>query len=431
MFDLKIPIARLRRMIHVISRPAKRRTLSGGIVIYPYRGYGSRREIFLMGRVFKQPGRPPAPQDSLRDDLADITRRLFRRGVAGINVKARLNGTEQVTQSDRDGYFRFHMRLDRPMKQNGPESLWHKVPIEVDQNGRAALAARAEILVPPPQARHLIISDIDDTVIYTGVADKLKMLIRLFLQGAQSRVAFPGTAALYNALHQGVSRSEMNPMLYVSRGPWSLYEILDEFFNMHGIPVGPVLFLREWGLSPRRPFPRRSRGHKAKLIRRMLDLYHDLPAVLIGDSGQHDPEIYTRMVREYPGRVKAVYIRNISPSPERHAAIETLAKEVTAQGSTLFLAADSFAMAAHMAQMGLISDRALFHVMQERTQQGESRLEPTLRVEAPDPAETRAAVERGELKRKLEQSLATRDNPANIAVQSGSLKNDKDEGSKV
>jgi phosphatidate phosphatase APP1 len=79
------------------------------------------------------------------------------------------------------------------------------------------------------------------------------MLWRLFVEDAQSRVAFPGVAALYRALHAGVSGQEANPILYVSRAPWGLYDILDEFFDLHGIPVGPVLFLREWGSRGRAP----------------------------------------------------------------------------------------------------------------------------------------------------------------------------------
>ena len=55
-------------------------------------------------------------------------------------------------------------------------------------------------------------------------------------------------------------------MLYVSRAPWGLYEMLSEFFQRHGIPVGPVLFLREWGLSWTHPLPRRATDHKQALI---------------------------------------------------------------------------------------------------------------------------------------------------------------------
>ena len=62
-------------------------------------------------------------------------------------------------------------------------------------------------------------------------------------------------------------------MLYVSRAPWSIYEVLDGFFRQHDIPVGPVLFLREWGMTLQRPLPRRGKAHKLELIRRMLDLY--------------------------------------------------------------------------------------------------------------------------------------------------------------
>ena len=147
-----------------------------------------------------------------------------------------------------------------------------------------------------------MISDIDDTVIETGVANKLKMLWNLFMQGPRSRVAFPGIAALLQALHRGASGHEQNPMLYVSRGPWSIHDTLDEFFNLHRIPVGPILFLREWGLTLQRPLPRRAQDHKLELIRNMLALYRHLPFILIGDSGQRDPEIYTQVVREHPGR---------------------------------------------------------------------------------------------------------------------------------
>ena len=172
----------------------------------------------------------------------------------------------------------------------------------------------------------MVISDIDDTVMHTGVASKAMMLWRLFMQGAESRVAFPGVAAFLRALHAGASGAEHNPMLYVSRAPWTNYEVLDAFFRLHGIPVGPLLFLREWGLTVQSPLPRRGKGHKLELIRNMLALYRDLPFVLVGDSGQRDPEIYAQVVREHPGRVLAVYVRNVSRDPERVRAIEALAR---------------------------------------------------------------------------------------------------------
>ena len=85
---------------------------------------------------------------------------------------------------------------------------------------------------------------------------------------------------------------------------------------------GPVLFLREWGLTLQSPLPRRGKGHKLALIRDMLSLYDDLPFVLLGDSGQRDPDIYAQVVRENPGRVLAIYIRNVRSDPQRVGAIE-------------------------------------------------------------------------------------------------------------
>jgi len=194
------------------------------------------------------------------------------------------------------------------------------------------------------------------------------MLWRLFMQDPADRVAFPGTAALLNALHRGRTGDEMNPMLYVSRGPWSIYELLDEFFNRHEIPVGPILFLREWGLTLSNPLPRRANGHKLALIRNMLELYDTLPFILIGDSGQKDPEIYAQVVEEHPGRVEAIYIRDVTRSAERDEGIAELARQVEAAGSTLIVAADSMTMARHAAARGLIAPAFEGEVAEERAE---------------------------------------------------------------
>jgi phosphatidate phosphatase APP1 len=327
-------------------------------------------------------------------------------------LAARFGGAAQRVTTDRDGYFRVHLR---PAQPPPGDRLWHAIDLELIRPAEARAAG--ELFVPPRTARYVVISDIDDTVMETGVASKLTMLWRLFAQGVRSRVAFPGVAALYRALHGGASGAELNPMLYVSRGPWSLYEVLDAFFHLHGIPVGPILFLREWGLSLRHPFPRRAPDHKLALIRAMLGLYRDLPFLLVGDSGQRDPEIYTQLVREYPGRVLAIYIRNVSRQPERLHAIDTLAQEAVASGSSLLLAADSFAMAAHAAERGFISATALAAVLAERVaQQGEPDLHPTRTVQRPIPEDTREAGEPGAVQAALAEETGT-EAPPNVVVE--------------
>jgi phosphatidate phosphatase APP1 len=98
----------------------------------------------------------------------------------------------------------------------------------------------------------------------------------------------------------------------------------------------------------------------------MLRIYHDLPFILIGDSGQKDPEIYAKIVTEHPGRVLAVYIRDIESDPERRSALEKLGSRINDAGSRLLVAEDSFAMAKHAANHGFISDKALSGVMEDR-----------------------------------------------------------------
>src|SRR5215210_5157195 len=350
------------RVLGLIARPVREAQGGGGLVLEPYRGYGSRTEVFLIGRVFQQSQPNQAVREAdLRTQLRDTGRRIARRAVANAVVTAQFCGTEERITTDQDGYFRIHLR---PQRSPAADRTWHVMDLALEQP--QVVQAQGQVFVLPEHCRYVVISDIDDTIMHTGVAIKLKMLWRLFVQDAESRVAFPGVAALYRALYAGVPGTEANPMLYVSRAPWGIYDMLDEFFTLHGIPVGPVLFLREWGVSWKSPLPRKAEEHKRELIRNMLALYRDLPFILIGDSGQHDPEVYREIVDEHPGRVLAVYIRNVSRDTSRVREIEELAIVLAASGSSLVLAADSVAMAEHAARLGLIATDAVLRVANER-----------------------------------------------------------------
>lgn len=376
------------RLLALLARPARKARGEAGLVVEPYRGYGSPEEIFLIGRVFRQanPERAAGPYD-VRAHLRDIGRRIRRRKVAGARLTARFCGASEAIVTDRDGYFRCHLR---PATKPDARIAWHRVDLTLEAEPPVAL--QAEVFIPPEHCRFAVISDIDDTVMRTGVANKAKMLWRLFVADAQERVAFPGAAALYRALHAGIGAQgasgkashEANPMLYVSRAPWGIYEMLTAFFRLHDIPAGPILFLREWGLSWRHPLPRKAEAHKQELIAHMMALYADLPFVLIGDSGQHDPEVYAQIVAAHPGRVRAVYIRDVSRTRSRRAEIARLTDAVTAAGSHLVLAADSTAIAEHAARLGLIARAGVAAVAGERAGDTTDTPARTHRVTAPE-----------------------------------------------
>jgi len=389
----------LIRMLGIAARPVQEAQGERGVVIQPYRGYGSRSEVFLIGRVFRQ-SRPQAEtgRGDLLTNLRDIGRRIARRAIPNAVVTARFYGAEETVTTDKDGYFRVHLS---PALPPPVDRSWHIMDLSLPQP--QAVQAQAQIFIPPASCRYVVISDIDDTVMETGVANKLRMLWRLFVEDAQSRVAFPGVGALYRALHAGASGDQHNPMLYVSRAPWGIYEVLEEFFDQHGIPVGPILFLREWGVSWRSPLPRKAEDHKRELIHNMLALYGDLPFILMGDSGQHDPEIYRQIVEEHPGRVLAVYIRNVSRNPERIREIEGLAKVVAGAGSSLVLAADSVAIAEHAVSLGLVSPETVSEVRDERTAASQTEREaPTYSLQRSTPTRTAEAVAQGDLKDLVE-----------------------------
>ena len=134
--------------------------------------------------------------------------------------------------------------------------------------------------MPPSDAEFGVISDIDDTIIYSNVTRKLRMMVTLALSNAHTRKPFWGVAAFYRALHRG-----RNPFFYVSKSPWNLYVPLLEFLQRQQLPAGPLLLARFWPGYEERSQGQGDRGHSRHLSRRFR-------FILIGDSGEEDPEIY-------------------------------------------------------------------------------------------------------------------------------------------
>ena len=164
-------------------------------------------------------------------------------------------------------------------------------------------------------------------------------------------------------------------MLYVSRAPWGIYELLEAFFQRHDIPVGPILFLREWGLSWRHPLPRRAVDHKRLLIEAMMALYADMPFVLIGDSGQHDPEVYRQhrraLRRPGPRRLHPRH-RRARPRAGRRGRGDGRGA-AAAGGASRARAPTACAIAEDAARLGLIAPDAVEEVrarVEERRRDG-------------------------------------------------------------
>jgi phosphatidate phosphatase APP1 len=337
----------------VRSRVGGNRTLR----VATYRSYGTATELRVMGRVLRDAELPASVAEaSSWENLLATYRRFETDEVPGARVRITLGDATTECSAGNEGYFEAVLRPTNPLP---PDDAWHTAAIELlSPIGSEPVRATARSLVPAAAARFGIVSDIDDTVIQSDATALLRMARHLLLGNARTRMPFAGVAAFYRALQGGAGGHASNPLFYVSSSPWNLYDLLIEVFEHNGIPLGPLM-LRDWGLTSEELLPTRHAAHKGVAIARILDTYPHLPFVLIGDSGQEDPEIYASIIRQYPGRILAAYIRSIRRDDVRVGAVNQLAEELRAVGGKLVLADDTTAAAHHAAEHGWIEASAL------------------------------------------------------------------------
>jgi phosphatidate phosphatase APP1 len=345
-------------------RRKRARNFNNPLMILPFFGFGTAEKIYLKGRVLENEGDILATDtDSVWRNLANMYRRFETDEVPFAKIRAASQGAETETISDKEGYFEVELSPVGDLA----EKLWHEVNLEllepISLEGQTAQAT-GHILTVTENSRFGVISDIDDTVITTNVTNRLKMLLTTLTTNEHTRVPFEGVSAFYRALQRGAGGAENNPIFYVSSSPWNLYTLLIEFFKKHEIPLGP-LFLKDFGTHT--PFKSGDhQSHKLENIKRILETFPRLPFVLVGDSGEQDPEIYYQVVKQYPNRIRAVYIRDVNPKPERIEAINKLNAEINKVGSELVFAPDSEFAARHAVAEGLIAADELENIRVEK-----------------------------------------------------------------
>ncbi|MDB5792702.1 MAG: hypothetical protein JWQ80_2726 [Massilia sp.] len=348
---------RLARTAGQFASGALRRLRDQGagrnLMVLPYHGFGNAHRIWIKGRVLDEFSyREQSEHDSSWSNLVALYRRLESDEVAQARVLAHMGGRTYETATDAGGYFAF----DIAPAQAAGQALaggWHTVELELPEHegpDGAPVRATAQVNVPWASARFGIISDIDDTVLWTNVTNKFNMALMLARSNHHTRKPFKGVAAFYRALNEGAGGNEDNPLFYVSSSPWHLFGPLVDFLRVQDIPLGPLL-LRELKV---RDLLSSNHNHKLDKIELILNFYPDMQFVLIGDSGEQDPEIYTEIVRRHPTSVRMIYIRNVNPDPARIDALDRLIEEVSSTGTQLILCPDSVFAASHAAAEGLI-----------------------------------------------------------------------------
>ena len=170
---------------------------------------------------------------------------------------------------------------------------------------RRAPDTAAVAFVVPADDRPLVVSDIDDTVLITGVKERLKMVGRTLVGDPTDREVVDGMPGLLAAL-----AGKEAPVFYVSTSPWNLYQRLADTLAHHHVPAGPLL-LTDWGFGRKQMLVRPALEYKVETITGLLADFPGREAVLVGDSGQHDLAAYLAVAEAHPGRVRAILIREV------------------------------------------------------------------------------------------------------------------------
>jgi len=184
-----------------------------------------------------------------------------------------------------------------------------------------------------------VISDIDDTVKFTNVADRRELLRNTFVR---EFVAVDGMPEVYRGWQESGATFH-----YVSSSPWQLSDCLCRFLGDAGLPAGSM-HLKLFRLKDSTPLgrlPSRKRG-KRRTIERILADFPDRRFVLVGDSGERDPEIYASVARRRPGQVAGILIREVpakAPREKVHERLTRISRRLPAGAMTVFQSPEELA----------------------------------------------------------------------------------------
>ena len=278
------------------------------IRVLAYAGYRNDRSVRLKGRIIRY----EEPLNAGKGRLSRLRAMLEiynSNELAGIAVRCEGYGQTLAVTSDAEGYFDLELPVDQALPRS---TCWEHVTLTTPDHLAQQASIKVPILAPGTDGHWGIISDIDDTIIETGATNFLKNWRRVLVDQPRDRLAVPGASSLYKM----IARDHANParpFFYVSSSPWNLYGFIAEFMELNGIPHGPM-FLKDYGIDASQILHTGHDEHKLAAIEKTLAFYPNLRFLLIGDNGQRDVSIYAKVVSDFPGRVAAVFIRDVDGS---------------------------------------------------------------------------------------------------------------------
>jgi phosphatidate phosphatase APP1 len=282
--------------------------------IIVFRTYGTCNHLYLRGRAIEDES-IDLEQKGVFKLLINAWKRFETDEIKHAKLKVKIGDDRfyYVTTNKR-GYFLLDKEVENLSKYADHEG-WVTVEFSFDEvplNRKINTKNRfpGEMLIPNTEASFGVITDIDDTILQTGLTSILKwrVIINTLLTSAGKRLPLEGAPELYHLLHKGKTGSEANPIFYVSHSPWNLYRYLKLFLEKNNFPKGPII-LRSFPKS----FWKKSKNEKPQKQKEIIEILKTYPKfkfILIGDSGEHDPYIYKEIAEAFPNRILAIYLRH-------------------------------------------------------------------------------------------------------------------------
>jgi hypothetical protein len=222
----------------------------------------------------------------------------------GKMLQVRLAGrTFDLDRSAVNGHFTGRVRLEGEDLAERAQNAWLPVEAVMPKADRRRFTGAIQLVGPEGLS---VISDIDDTIKVSVVTDKRELLANTFLREFRD---VPGMAGVYGRWAEAGAAFH-----YVSSSPWQLFPALSAFMARKGFPKGAFhlksLRLKDESFLDLFAAPESS---KIPTIDAILRAYRGRRFILVGDSGEKDPEIYGTIARRYGGQVVHVFIRDVSP----------------------------------------------------------------------------------------------------------------------
>ena len=323
----------------ILRRRAKRAREKGfTAVVIPYTGYGSTTWVRVLGRVLLS-------RDQQRPEVEPAGARGWRSftsiPVEKAQVEVRIDGQTSTITADRSGI------VDVVVEASLPPG-WQRIELTVE----GSTPVHAQVFIVAPDIEFGLVSDIDDTVMVTALPRPMLAAWHTFVVNEHARSTTPGMPVLYERL---IGRYPGAPVIYLSTGAWNVAPTLTRFLSRNLYPPGALL-LTDWGPTAQRWF-RSGQEHKASNLERLSREFPRIKWLLVGDDGQHDPEIYGAFLKEHPDHVRAVCIRELSPGEAVLAGGSTGGHSPGGTGAAPWRSApDGAALAEELEEIGVLAD---------------------------------------------------------------------------